>query len=210
MPGLYAGGLGRTLDLLAATAALVVLSPLLAAIALLLLLGQGPPILFLHQRAGLHGQPFTLLKLRTMRAGPEPDSERLTPIGRFLRRWSLDELPSLWNVVRGDMSLVGPRPLPLEYLPLYSPRQTRRHETLPGLTGWAQIHGRNLLSWEEKFEHDVWYVENASLRLDAKILAITIWKVASGEGISAAGHETMPPFRGSVSATTPHRGPSAQ
>lgn len=162
----------------------------------------GSPVLFRQVRPGLDAEPFTLYKLRTMRDLRDargdllPDEERLTPLGRFLRRTSLDELPTLWNVLRGDMSLVGPRPLLLEYLPRYSPEQARRHEVRPGITGWAQVHGRNTLSWEEKFERDLWYVDRLSFALDLRILGRTLLSVLRREGISAEGHATMPPFRG--------------
>lgn len=164
----------------------------------------GTPVLFRQERPGRLGQPFTLLKLRTMvshegrAAGPLPDADRLTPWGRLLRSTSLDELPELWNVLRGDMSLVGPRPLLMEYLPLYDERQSRRHEVRPGITGWAQVNGRNALSWEQKFELDVWYVESVSLALDLKILWRTLASVVRREGISAAGEATMPRFTGSA------------
>ncbi len=177
--------------------------PLLALIALLIRVMMGSPILFRHIRPGLNGVPFTMLKFRTMRDAfaadgtPLTDAERLTPIGRFLRSTSLDELPGLWNVLKGDMSLVGPRPLLMSYLPLYSPEQARRHEVRPGVTGWAQIMGRNSLSWEHKFALDVWYVDNRSLLLDFRILLLTLPKVVRREGISAAGEATMPPFLGS-------------
>lgn len=163
----------------------------------------GSPVLFRQTRPGLHGKPFQMIKFRTMRdaIGPDgqplPDSERMTHFGSFLRSASLDELPELWNVLKGDMSLVGPRPLLIEYLPLYSPEQARRHEVRPGVTGWAQINGRNALNWEEKFRLDVWYVDNQSFWLDLKILALTVKKVFVREGISAAGEATMTRFTGS-------------
>lgn len=163
----------------------------------------GSPVLFRQVRPGRNGQPFEMIKFRTMRdasdnaGNPLPDSERMTPFGSFLRATSLDELPELWNVLRGDMSLVGPRPLLMEYLPLYDQRQYRRHEVCPGITGWAQVNGRNSLSWEEKFELDVWYVENRSLWLDIKILFLTVKKVLMRDGISAEGEVTMPKFTGS-------------
>ena len=163
----------------------------------------GSPVLFRQQRPGLHGQPFMMLKFRTMidavdRDGQQlPDAERLTPFGRWLRASSLDELPELLNILRGDMSLVGPRPLLMRYLPLYSPEQARRHDVRPGLTGWAQINGRNALSWEEKFALDQWYVEHRSFLLDLRILWLTALKVVKREGISSAGEATMPPFTGS-------------
>ena len=163
----------------------------------------GSPAFFRQMRPGLYGRPFEMVKFRTMTdaRGPGgqllPDADRLTPFGRFLRASSLDELPELWNVLKGDMSLVGPRPLLMEYLPLYSPEQARRHEMRPGITGWAQINGRNALSWESKFELDVWYVDHRSLRLDLKILWLTVCKVLLRHGISAAGEATMPRFTGS-------------
>jgi len=160
-------------------------------------------VLFCQTRPGLHGKPFQMIKFRSMRvaSGPDgqplPDFERLTPFGSFLRSSSLDELPELWNVLKGDMSLVGPRPLLMEYLPLYSPEQARRHEVRPGVTGWAQINGRNALSWDEKFQFDVWYVDHQSFWLDLKILLLTVKKVWVREAISAAGEATMPRFTGS-------------
>jgi lipopolysaccharide/colanic/teichoic acid biosynthesis glycosyltransferase len=155
-------------------------------------------VLFRQKRPGLYGRPFELLKFRTMRLGGGTDEERLTRVGRFLRSWSLDELPELWNVLRGEMSLVGPRPLLLQYLPLYSARQARRHEMRPGLTGWAQVNGRNLLTWDEKFELDVWYVENWSFWLDLSILGRTLGLVLRREGISDGGSATMVEFTGSA------------
>jgi len=164
---------------------LILLSPILAVVSLIILIFMGRPILFLQIRPGLHGQPFTLVKFRTMRSEvgdglPKCESERITRLGRVLRSTSLDELPELWNVLRGDMSLVGPRPLLMEYLPLYSDGQGRRHEVKPGITGWAQINGRNEISWQEKFKLDVWYVENRSIYLDLKILLITCYKAFAG------------------------------
>lgn len=162
----------------------------------------GSPVFFRQTRPGLHGRPFEMVKFRTMtdargRDGKLlPDAERLTAFGRFLRATSLDELPELWNVIKGDMSLVGPRPLLMEYLPLYSPEQARRHEARPGITGWAQVNGRNALSWEEKFKLDVWYVDHRSLWLDIKILWLTVRKVLVREGISADGEATMSKFTG--------------
>ncbi|WP_424255502.1 sugar transferase [Desulfoprunum sp.] len=184
--------------------ALLGLSPLLLCLAVLVRVKLGTPILFSQTRPGLHGKPFTLYKFRTMTDGRNasgnllPDAQRLTGFGRFLRSTSLDELPELINVLRGEMSLVGPRPLLMEYLPLYSPEQARRHEVRPGLTGWAQINGRNALSWEEKFKLDVWYVDNQSLWLDMKIIFLTVWKVFRRDGISAEGEATMPRFTGSA------------
>ena len=163
----------------------------------------GSPVFFRQVRPGMNGKPFEMVKFRTMtdERGPDgqllPDAVRLTPFGRFLRSSSLDELPELWNVLKGDMSLVGPRPLLMEYLPLYSPEQARRHEVRPGVTGWAQINGRNAISWEDKFKLDTWYVDNQSLWLDIKILWLTVKKVLVREGISAPGDATMPVFTGS-------------
>ncbi|GAA4018262.1 sugar transferase [Deinococcus rubellus] len=168
----------------------------------------GSPIFFSQQRPGLRGKPFTMYKFRTMRDAtdtqgqPLPDSERLTPLGRFLRSSSLDELPELFNVLRGDMSLVGPRPLLMEYLPRYTPQQARRHEVRPGITGWAQVNGRNAISWEEKFNLDVWYVDNRSFALDLKILWLTVLKVFKREGINAVGEATMPVFSGTAQSET--------
>ena len=166
---------------------------------------MGSPVLFRQTRPGRDGKPFEMIKFRTMRDAidtdgrPLPDAERLTKLGRFLRSSSLDELPELWNVLKGEMSLVGPRPLLMEYLPLYSPKQARRHEVRPGVTGWAQVNGRNAISWDEKFALDVWYVDNRSLWLDMKIIWLTIRKVIKREGISAAGEATMSKFTGNGS-----------
>ncbi|MDP2440547.1 sugar transferase [Rhodoferax sp.] len=192
----------RLFDILLASLAL-----LLLCIPLLFLIWQirrklGSPIFFRQTRPGLRGLPFKMIKFRTMTdaRGPDgqllPDAERLTPFGRFLRASSLDELPELWNVLKGDMSLVGPRPLLMEYLPLYSPEQARRHEARPGITGWAQVNGRNALSWDDKFRLDVWYVNNRTLWLDIKILWLTVRKVLMRDGISAAGEATMSKFTG--------------
>lgn len=194
--------LKRALDIAVAGAGLVTLSLPLAALAWLVQSKLGSPVLFKQTRPGLNGQPFTMYKFRTMtdERGPDdellPDAQRLTSFGKFLRSSSLDELPELWNVLRGDMSLVGPRPLLMSYLPLYSEQQARRHEVRPGITGWAQVNGRNALSWPQKFEYDVWYVDHRSLALDLRILQLTVQKVFKREGISAAGEATMPPFRG--------------
>lgn len=198
----------RLIDFLAALLALFLLAPALAVVAWQIQRKLGSPVLFRQIRPGMRGQPFKMVKFRTMRDAldahgkPLPDSERMTPFGRFLRSASLDELPELWNVLKGDMSLVGPRPLLMEYLPLYSPEQARRHEVRPGVTGWAQINGRNALSWDEKFKLDVWYVDHQSLWLDLKILLLTVKKVFVREGISAAGEVTMPRFTGSKSGGT--------
>jgi lipopolysaccharide/colanic/teichoic acid biosynthesis glycosyltransferase len=193
----------RIMDLTMALALLLVLLLPLAFLALLVRVRMGSPILFRQRRAGFRGEPFTLLKFRTMREAFDdegrrlPDRERITPLGRGLRRTSLDELPTLVNVVRGEMSLVGPRPLLMEYLPLYKEEQARRHEVKPGITGWAQVNGRNALSWPEKFRHDVWYVDHQSLGLDLRILLLTVAKVVKREGISQEGRVTMERFRGS-------------
>ncbi len=193
----------RTLDLVGAGLGLVLLSPLLLILAVLVRIALGRPVLFRQQRPGRHARPFSLVKLRSMRdvrdaAGALlPDSERLGRFGRFLRASSLDELPTLWNVLRGEMSLVGPRPLLMQYLPLYTPEQARRHEVKPGITGWAQVNGRNSLSWEKKFELDVWYVDHRSLRLDLAILAATIGRIFRPQGIRHGDEATMPEFLGS-------------
>lgn len=193
----------RCFDVLVAAVALLVLAVPLCVLALLVRMKLGKPVLFAQIRPGMHGKPFRMVKFRTMTdaRGPDgallPDAERLPPFGRFLRATSLDELPELWNVLKGDMSLVGPRPLLMEYLPLYSTEQARRHEVRPGVTGWAQINGRNALSWEEKFELDVWYVDHQSFMLDIRILWRTARKVLIREGISAAGEATMSKFTGS-------------
>jgi lipopolysaccharide/colanic/teichoic acid biosynthesis glycosyltransferase len=194
----------RLLDGLAAVLALACLGPLLLVLALLVRRKLGSPALFWQERPGRHGRPFMMVKFRTMTdaQGPDgamlPDSLRLTPFGRFLRSTSLDELPELWNVLKGDMSLVGPRPLLMEYLPLYNVEQARRHEVRPGITGWAQVNGRNAISWEDKFKLDVWYVDNRSLWLDTRILWLTVKKVLGREGVSAAGEATMSKFTGTA------------
>lgn len=190
----------RLFDRGAALCGLVVLSPLFIVASLLVWLSMRRPVLFRQRRPGRFGSPFTLFKFRTMSERRDKsgkllsDADRLTRVGRFLRATSLDELPQLWNVLRGDISLVGPRPLLMEYMPRYSSEQARRHDVLPGITGWAQINGRNALSWEEKFSLDVWYVENWSLRLDFSILATTLLRVLKRDGISNQGHATMPEF----------------
>lgn len=189
--------LKRALDVVASAAALVVASPVLVVIGLSIRLTMGSPVLYRQVRPGRRGEPFTLVKFRTMRTGGGADAERLTPLGRFLRSSSLDELPELWNVLKGEMSLVGPRPLLVEYLELYSPRQARRHEVRPGLTGLAQVSGRNLVEWDERLELDVRYVETRSLALDLRILVQTLQAVIRREGISEAGGATMTPFQGS-------------
>lgn len=193
----------RLFDCTAAALGLLVLALPLLVLILLIRRKLGSPVFFRQVRPGLHGQPFEMVKFRTMTdaRGPNgallPDAERLTPFGRFLRSTSLDELPELWNVLKGDMSLVGPRPLLMEYLPLYSPEQARRHAVRPGVTGWAQVNGRNAISWEQKFALDVWYVDHQSLWLDMKILWLTVKKVLVRDGISAAGEATMARFTGS-------------
>ena len=193
-------------DRSAAVLGLLLLSPLLLFVALLLRWCLGSPVLFRQQRPGYRGRPFWLLKFRTMtnardaRGNLLPDGERLTPLGHWLRSTSIDELPGLLNILRGEMSFIGPRPLLMQYLPLYSPEQTRRHNVKPGFSGWAQINGRNALSWEEKFRLDVWYVDHQSFWLDLRIFVITIWKVLRRKGISAAGEATMAPFTGSTPA----------
>ncbi|MGP1681597.1 MAG: sugar transferase [Giesbergeria sp.] len=193
----------RLLDLTTASLSLLLLCIPLAVLTLLVRRKLGRPAFFRQVRPGLHGKPFEMVKFRSMTdaRGPDgallPDADRLTPFGRFLRASSLDELPGLWNVLKGDMSLVGPRPLLMEYLPLYSPEQARRHEVRPGITGWAQVNGRNALGWDDKFKLDVWYVDHRSLWLDIKILWRTARKVLVRDGISAAGEATMPRFTGS-------------
>lgn len=193
----------RFFDFTAALLGLIALALPLLLLMALIRRKLGRPVFFRQTRPGLHGQPFEMVKFRTMTdaCGPDgallPDAERLTSFGRFLRSTSLDELPELWNVLKGDMSLVGPRPLLMEYLPLYSPEQARRHAVRPGVTGWAQVNGRNAISWEEKFALDTWYVDHQSLLLDMRILWLTIKKVLVREGISAAGEATMGKFTGS-------------
>ena len=190
-------------DFIFAFLGFIILSPILFFISGTIYFKMGAPIIFKYQRPGLHGKLFTFYKFRTMTNQVDKDGnllsdeERLTNLGTFLRKTSLDELPSFWNVLKGEMSLVGPRPLLMEYLPLYSVEQMRRHEVKPGITGWAQINGRNAISWEGKFKLDAWYVDNQSFWLDLKILLITIWKVIKGEGISYPGHSTMEKFQGS-------------
>lgn len=194
----------RAFDVAVSALALVILSPLLAVIAFLVRMRLGRPVLFKQDRPGLHGEPFTLVKFRTMRTGPassdgSDDRDRMDPFGAKLRATSLDELPELWNVLRGDMSLVGPRPLLMHYLPLYSERQARRHEVRPGVTGWAQINGRNSTPWPERLEMDVWYVENRSFLLDLKILAKTIPSALSRSGVTQEGQATVQFFTGTDS-----------
>lgn len=192
----------RLLDGIVAIFGLLFFLPLLCVVAVLIRWKMGRPVLFRQERPGMNGEPFHMIKFRTMLDAidedgrPLPDAERLTALGQFLRSSSLDELPELWNVLKGDMSLVGPRPLLMDYLPLYSKEQSRRHEVRPGITGWAQINGRNALSWPEKFALDVWYVDNRSIWLDFKILFLTLRKVVKREGIAAEGEATMKRFTG--------------
>ncbi len=192
----------RLLDLSLAVPALILVSPVFILVALLVRIKLGSPVFFQQRRPGLGGEPFTLFKFRTMNDACDaqgnllPDAERLTRFGQFLRSSSLDELPELINVLKRDMSLVGPRPLLMKYLELYTPEQFRRHEALPGITGWAQVNGRNALSWEQKFEMDIWYVEHRSFRLDARIIALTFLKIIRREGISQPGHATAEEFTG--------------
>jgi sugar transferase EpsL len=194
--------LKRIIDFLVALTLLIVLWPLLALLALAVRWKLGNPVLFAQDRPGLRGAPFKFYKFRTMSDARDaagellPDADRLTPFGRLMRKFSLDELPQLFNVLKGDMSLVGPRPLLMEYLPLYSERQARRHEVRPGITGWAQVKGRNALGWDEKFELDLWYVEHQSFVLDLKIIAMTAWRVLRPQGISQPGQATMSKFTG--------------
>jgi lipopolysaccharide/colanic/teichoic acid biosynthesis glycosyltransferase len=201
----------RIADVIASALALVVLSPVFVLVSVGVLVTMGLPVIFRQQRAGLNRRIFTLYKFRTMREAPPgvtgvdavaSDSERLTGFGRFLRSSSLDELPQLLNVLKGDMSVVGPRPLLPEYLDRYNEQQARRHEVRPGMTGWALVNGRNALTWDERFKLDVWYVDHRSLALDARILAMTVWAVASRKGISGQGTETMQPFEGDAGSPT--------
>ena len=192
----------RLFDLTVAVPSVIILSPLLVFIGFLVRLKIGSPVLFKQVRPGLYGRPFTIYKFRTMTDKRDgngnllPDGERLTSLGRFLRGTSMDELPELFNVVKGDMSIVGPRPLLMQYLDRYTPEQARRHEVRPGITGWAQVNGRNAISWEDKFKLDVWYVDHVSLWLDLKIVAMTLWKVLKREGISQPGCSTAAEFKG--------------
>ncbi|MGK2237295.1 MAG: lipopolysaccharide/colanic/teichoic acid biosynthesis glycosyltransferase [Pseudomonadota bacterium] len=193
----------RLFDFLVALFTLFILLPVIIVIAVLIRFKLGSPILFTQDRPGLNGKIFKMMKFRTMLDAKDkqgnllPDDERMTPFGAFLRSTSLDELPGLFNVLKGDMSLVGPRPLLVQYLPLYSTEQARRHYVRPGITGWAQVNGRNAISWDQKFKFDVWYVDNQSFLLDFKILLLTVKKVFVREGISADGHVTIEPFKGS-------------
>lgn len=189
--------LKRLLDVVVALTALIVLSPLLAALAIVVRASLGSPVLFRQQRPGKNGRPFSILKFRTMRISPgADDAARLTRIGRGMRSLSLDELPELFNVLKGEMSLVGPRPLLLEYLDRYTPEQARRHDVLPGITGWAQVRGRNALSWEEKFRLDVWYVDHQSFRMDCLIIGLTLRELVTRRGISQPGQATVEKFKG--------------
>ncbi|WP_441368409.1 sugar transferase [Acinetobacter lwoffii] len=194
--------LKRLLDIIIASIALILLSPLYVFVAYKVKKNLGSPVLFRQVRPGLHGKPFEMIKFRTMKdvvdeqGNPLPDSERLTPFGQMLRSTSLDEMPELWNVIKGDMSIVGPRPLLMEYLPLYSPEQAKRHDVRPGMTGHAQVNGRNAIGWEEKFKLDTWYVENQSIWLDFKIMFKTVHKVLAKDDISAEGEATMTKFTG--------------
>ena len=194
--------LKRLLDIVIASSALVLLSPVYALVAYKVKKNLGSPVLFRQLRPGLHGKPFEMVKFRTMKdaldldGNPLPDSERLTAFGKMLRATSLDEMPELWNVIKGEMSIVGPRPLLMEYLPLYNEQQAKRHNVRPGITGYAQVNGRNAISWEKKFELDTWYVENRSLWLDFKIMLKTIKKVIAKDDISAEGEATMSKFTG--------------
>jgi len=204
----YLRGLKRLLDIALCVATLPLTIPILAILALAVRVVIGSPVLFRQQRPGLMGRPFTLVKFRTMRDSTDlqgqllPDSERIEWFGRKLRAFSLDELPQIWNVLRGEMSLIGPRPLLMKYLPMYSARQARRHEVRPGVTGWAQVNGRNEAPWEEKFKLDVWYVDHVSFLLDTRIVGLTLRKVVSREGISQPGHATAEEFKGTTTEET--------
>ena len=195
---MYRGLLKRVLDVCIAAIALVVLAPVMLVTALVVRVSLGSPVFFRQQRPGLRGVPFTILKFRTMRhiAGAQSDEARLTPIGRLLRSLSLDELPELFNVVTGDMSLVGPRPLLVQYLDRYTPEQARRHDVRPGITGWAQVNGRNAVSWPDKFRLDVWYVDHVSFALDCRIVGLTVGALVTRRGISQPGHATSQEFMG--------------
>jgi len=192
----------RTFDVMGVVVVLVVMAPVMTLVALVILVTMGPPVLFRQERPGLKGRPFTVLKFRTMtdardaNGNPLSDRDRLTSVGRFLRMSSLDELPELFNVLRGEMSLVGPRPLLMQYLEHYTPEQARRHDVKPGMTGWAQVKGRNVLGWEERFQLDTWYVDHATLAVDLRVLLLTVGSVITRHGISAKGHSTMPRFKG--------------
>jgi lipopolysaccharide/colanic/teichoic acid biosynthesis glycosyltransferase len=202
----------RMLDIAASAAGLIVLAPVIAAVAAAVAVKLGRPVLFRQVRPGLGGRPFQLVKFRTMTDAKGPDgrllddAERLTRFGRLLRASSLDELPELWNVLKGEMSLVGPRPLLMRYLPLYTAEQARRHDVRPGITGWTAVNGRNALGWDEKLALDIWYVDNRSFLLDLKILAMTAARVLSRRGVAAEGFDTAPEFRGSRSEPATERG----
>ena len=192
----------RLFDVIISSIMVIVFLPVMVLVAFIISVNMGRPVLFRQIRPGLNGKPFVLIKFRTMQVSNDPeqsDSERLTSFGNFLRKTSLDELPELWNVLNGEMSLIGPRPLLMEYLPLYSKEQMCRHNVRPGITGWAQVNGRNALSWEKKFKLDLWYVKNQSLWLDCKILLITMKKVLISEGVAAEGHVTVEKFKGNTS-----------
>jgi len=195
--------LKRIIDIIGALVGLIVSSPIMLIVSLIIYLTMGRPVFFKQLRPGLNGKPFVIYKFRTMLDLKDkdgnllPDEKRITAIGKFLRSTTLDELPEFWNVLKGDMSLVGPRPLLVEYLPRYTPEQARRHNVKPGMTGWAQVNGRNAITWEEKFKLDVWYVDNWNIPLDLKIIFLTILKVFKREGVSAEGYATMPEFVGS-------------
>jgi len=192
----------RILDFVLSIIIMLVCLPVMLIVGLIIFLTEGKPIFFFHERPGKDGQPFKLIKFRSMRNARDaegnllPDGERITNFGNFIRKTSIDELPELINVLRGEMSLVGPRPLLMQYVDRYSPQQFRRHEVLPGITGWAQVNGRNAISWNEKFMLDIWYIDHWSVWLDIKILLLTVWKVISGEGISQPGRATMDEFMG--------------
>lgn len=192
--------LKRMVDVVGAVVGLVIFSPVLLIVAILVRMRLGSPVFFVQERPGLRGKPFKMIKFRTMRAGEASDEERLDKLGQILRAASLDELPELINVLKGEMSLVGPRPLLMKYLELYSDEQARRHEVRPGITGWAQVNGRNRQTWDDRFALDVWYVDNRTLGLDLKILCMTVLKVIKRDGVAAEGHVTMPEFKGSKSA----------
>jgi sugar transferase EpsL len=192
----------RLFDFIVTLAAILLLGPIIIVIALLIKIGMGDPVFFRQERPGLHGKLFSICKFRTMsnECGEDgsllADSKRITKLGAFMRKWSFDEMPQLFNILKGEMSLVGPRPLLVEYLSLYTPYQARRHEVKPGITGWAQVNGRNALSWDARFRLDVWYVDNQSFMLDMKILLMTIWKILKREGINQPGQATMEKFKG--------------
>ncbi len=194
----------RIFDIVGSSLGLLMLMPIIFVVAFFIAIKLGRPVFFFQLRPGLMGKPFKMIKFRTMldavdkSGNPLPDSERMTRFGSLLRALSLDELPELWNVLKGDMSLVGPRPLLMEYLPLYSDEQKRRHDVLPGITGWAQVNGRNAISWDEKFKLDIWFVDNQSFWLDIKILFLTVKKILVRDGVSADGHVTIERFRGNL------------